>query len=134
MRNVLRMIGTVIAAAVLSSCSLFGGDDEDEKLEPTKLVDIVTQVTIKRLWRAKVGDTAEFLRVALRPAGDGNRIYAASRDGNVVAFQPESGKQVWRTKLDTELSAGPGVGEGLVIIAASAETPSNEDISRAHII
>jgi outer membrane protein assembly factor BamB len=95
------------------------GSDKDKELEPAKLTKIDTKVNIKRLWSVKVGDDAEFLRVALQPVGDGNRIYAASRDGNVVALHPESGKSFWRTKLDMELSAGPGVGEGLVVVGAA---------------
>ncbi len=113
-----RTVGLLMAAFVLSSCSLFKGDDEKE-LEPTKLTDFETKVDIKRLWSVKIGDDAEFLRLALQPAGDGNRIYAASHDGNVVALHPENGKEFWRTRLDIELSAGPGVGEGIVVVAAA---------------
>jgi len=113
-----RTVGLLMAAFVLSSCSLFKDDDEKE-LEPTKLTDFETKINVKRLWSVKIGDDAEFLRLALQPAGDGNRIYAASRDGNVVALHPESGKEFWRTKLDIELSAGPGVGDDLVVVAAA---------------
>lgn len=117
--RVLRTIGILAAAFAVSSCGVFGGDDDEEELKPAELVPITTKVEIRRLWSAKVGDEAEFLRVNLRPAGDGNRIYSASRDGNVVAFDPETGRQAWRTKLGLELSAGPGVGEGLVVVAAA---------------
>lgn len=119
MTSVFRVFGAALAAVLLSSCGIFGGDDEEKELEPLELVDIETKINIRRLWRARIGDDAEFLRVALRPAGDGNRIYAASRDGNVVAFDPESGREAWRTELDMELSAGPGVGEDLVVVAAA---------------
>jgi len=119
MRAVQRIVGLLIVAGAVSSCGLFGGDDEDEELKPAELVDFTTKVDIKRLWKAKLGDEAEFLRVALRPVGDGNRIFAASRDGNVIAFDPESGRQAWKSELDMELSAGPGVGEGLVVVASS---------------
>ncbi len=114
-----RTVGLLLATMALSACGLFGDDDDEKELEPVELVDIETKIDVRRLWSAKVGDQAEFLRLALRPAGDGNRIYAASRDGNVVAFEPESGRQVWRNRLEIELSAGPGVGEDLVIVAAS---------------
>jgi outer membrane protein assembly factor BamB len=103
---------------MLSACSIFQGDDEDE-LEPTKLVDIETKIDVRRLWSSKIGDGAEFLRVALQPASDGNRIYAASRDGNVVALDPQNGKMIWRTALEMNLSAGPGVGNDLVVVGAA---------------
>ena len=116
MNDIVRLSGLTIAAFALSACSLFGGDDDDAELEPLKLVEIQTTVNIRKLWSAKLGGDAEFLRVALQPAGDGNRIYAASRDGNVAAFHPETGRRTWQTELDTELSAGPGVGDGLVVV------------------
>ena len=53
------------------------------------------------------------------PRGDVDRIYAASRDGKVSAYLPESGKRVWQTKLDTDLSAGPGFGENTVVVASA---------------
>lgn len=115
MSKALRISGLLVATVLLASCGMFG--DEEEELEPMELVKIKPSIEIKRIWTAKLGDSAEFLRVALRPAGDGNRIYAASRDGRVSAFEPETGKQMWRTKLDAELSAGPGVGEGYVVVA-----------------
>ncbi len=111
-RNLLAL--SVLVA--LSACGLFG--DKEKELEPAELIDFQTKVSIKKLWSAKLGDDAEFLRVALRPVGDGNRIYAASFDGNVLAFNPESGKQAWRNKLDIELSSGPGVGGDLVVVVA----------------
>lgn len=109
-----RLVGLVAATSLLAGCGIFS--TEDEELEPKELVDFKPTLTIKRLWSAKVGGEAEFLRVALRPVGDGNRVYAAGHDGIVSAFDPENGQQIWRQKLDTRLSAGPGVGEGIVIV------------------
>jgi outer membrane protein assembly factor BamB len=112
-----RNLLAVSAAILLSGCGLFG--DDDEQLEPAELVEFETKVPIKRLWKTKIGADAEFLRVAVQPMGDGNRIYAASVNGNVVALDPQSGKQAWRNKLDIRLSSGPGVGEGLVVVVSA---------------
>jgi len=117
-KTIFRTAGLLAAAMVLSACSVFGDDDEKE-LEPKELTKIATKVDIKRVWSANIGGDAEFLRVALQPAGDGTRIYAASIDGNVVALNPANGKEQWRTKLDMELSAGPGIGESLVVVVGS---------------
>ena len=118
MSTTTRTLGLIAAAFLLSACGLFKDDDEKE-LEPTKLIDFETKVKVRKVWSTKIGGGAEFLRVALQPASDGNRIYAASRDGNVVALDAESGKSVWRVELDMDLSAGPGVGEGLVVVGAA---------------
>ena len=104
------------SSIVLAACGLFG---DDEELKPAELLDFESRAKVKRLWTAKLGDDAEFLRVALRPAGDGNRIYAASVDGNVSAFDPETGRSIWRRKLDLRLSSGPGVGNGIVVVVSS---------------
>lgn len=114
MNKVFRTAGLIAATVLVAGCGLFS--DKDEALEPKKLVSIDETLKVRKLWSAKVGGDAEFLRLALRPAGDGNRIYAASPDGKVSAFDPESGKLAWRTDLKLDLSAGPGVGEGHVAV------------------
>ena len=109
MRKSAFMVGLLVATFVLPACDMFTRD-KDKELKPTELTKIENKIDIKRLWSTNIGDDAEFLRVALQPVGDGRRIYAASRDGNVVAMDPETGKQVWRAEQDMDLSSGPGVG------------------------
>jgi outer membrane protein assembly factor BamB len=104
----------ITATLLVAGCGLFA--DKDEELEPKELVSIKESVKVRKVWSAKLGGGSEALRLALRPTGDGNRIYAASHDGKVSAFDPETGKLAWRTKLDVEITAGPGVGEGYVAV------------------
>jgi len=112
-RNVL----VLAVALALAACGLFG--DDDEELKPAELIDFDAKLPVKKLWSAKLGDDAEFLRMALRPVGDGNRIYAASVNGNVFAFDPENGRQIWRNKLGIGLSSGPAVGGDIVVVVAA---------------
>lgn len=114
MKRLSRIGGLMAATLLLVSCGLFG--DKDEKIEPKELVDIQSKLKIKRIWSQKIGAASEFLLLGLRPVGDGNRIYAASHDGNVTALNPETGKPGWKTKLDVGLSAGPAVGDGTVAV------------------
>lgn len=113
-----RIAGLVFAVLILSGCSWFDGD-KDTDLKPAELVDIETTLDVRKLWSVSLGDDAEFLRVMLRPASDGNLVFAASRDGNVVAVNAESGKQAWKTELELVLSAGPGVGNGMVAVGSA---------------
>lgn len=110
-----RLALVFLAATALAGCGIFG--DDDEELGPTELLDFEETLDVRRVWSAKVGDGTEFLRIALSPAGDGNRVYAASYDGKVTAYDPQDGKRIWRTDVDAVLSAGPGVGGGIVVVA-----------------
>lgn len=110
------LAGVLAASLLVSSCGLFG--DKDEESEPKELVKFQNTLKIKKLWSTKVGGDSEFLLVGLQPAGDGNRIYAASQDGKVIAVDPDSGKQRWKSDLEIELSAGPAVNEGVVAVAS----------------
>ncbi|NNE60012.1 MAG: outer membrane protein assembly factor BamB [Woeseia sp.] len=110
-----RLVVLLLAVSALSGCSLFGGKD-DKELEPKELESFEQTLELKRLWQAKVGGGSEYLRLALMPAGDGKRIYAAAYDGVVSAFDPESGRRLWRIKTDARLSAGPSLSDGRVIV------------------
>lgn len=115
-RGVTRLAAMLVLACALSACGIFG-DDEDEELEPLELVDIEESLDVRKVWSEKVGKGTEFLRMGLNPSGDGNRVYAASYDGNVVALDPEDGDRVWQAELDIVLSAGPAIGDGVVVVA-----------------
>ena len=110
-----RSLPLILALASVAGCGIFGG--QDDELPPTELLDFDTTLPVKRVWSAKLGGGSEALRLGLQPAGDGNRIYAASRDGRVSAFDAATGDRLWRSELDVVLSAGPGVGDGLVVVA-----------------
>jgi len=113
-----RLLLLASPAVLVAGCSIFGGDDDDV-LPPKELIKFEATFPIKRAWSAKLGKGSEFLRVSLSPAGDGKRIFAASRDGVVTALNPENGKAIWRVELDLPLSAGPGAGEERVVVAGS---------------
>ena len=116
MKSMLRLVATGLLAFAVSACSIFGNDEEEE-LEPLELVDIEETLDVREVWSKKLGAGTEFLRIGLSPSGDGNRVYAASYDGNVSAYDPDSGDRAWRTELELTLSAGPGVGDGVVVVA-----------------
>ncbi|MGI9204146.1 MAG: outer membrane protein assembly factor BamB [Woeseiaceae bacterium] len=127
-----------LTAIPMSGCGIFGGDD-DEELTPAELLDFEETLDVRRIWSDKVGKGSEFLRIGLAPAGDGNRIYAASYDGNVNAYDPASGKRIWRVETDTVLSAGPGVGDDVVVVAGydgdliALQTTDGSEIWRINI-
>ena len=123
--NILRRlagpVGLLMATALLSGCGIvskFFDTEKDEEAEPKILVKFDSTLQIKKVWSTKVGGASDYLLVGLRPVGDGNLMYAASQDGKVLAMDPDTGNPRWETDLEVELSAGPGVNEGLVAVAS----------------
>lgn len=115
--NALR-IPLLAGLLLLAGCSLFGSKEEDAE-PPTELAEFETTLKVKRAWDAKVGSGSERLRLGLIVATDGTNVFAASRKGKVMAFEADGGKRVWSVDTDLALSAGPGIGEGLLAVGSS---------------
>lgn len=74
---------------IIQGCDLFGGDDEDVQL-PTELVEFEAVIEVDEKWDVSVGKGHEGMVLGLKPTTDGEQIYAASFDGNVIAFDTNS--------------------------------------------
>jgi outer membrane protein assembly factor BamB len=111
----------VLLPLILTSgaCAMFGGGNEDPIEPPAELVDFESRLDVRRVWNARVGSSAEGLRLRLAPATDGTRIYAGSHDGQVAAFEAETGRRVWATRTRLPLSAGPGYGGGVLAFGSN---------------
>jgi outer membrane protein assembly factor BamB len=110
------LAGALAVLLVLAGCA---GRNKDETEQPTPLEDIEQTLRIRKLWSAKLGEDAETLRLGLGPISDGSNVYAAARDGRVSAFDAKTGTRRWLTELEIPLSAGPGLGDGLLVIGST---------------
>lgn len=108
--------GAVFAALLLGACS---SKDIDPDEQPAELIKFDAALKIDRVWRRSVGDGTELLRLGLRPATDGQKVYAAAHDGKVLAVEAVSGKKVWNVKTRLPLSAGPAT-DGKLVVAGSS--------------
>jgi outer membrane protein assembly factor BamB len=109
------LLATLTLVAFVLGCS--GSKEKPEP--PAKLVDFKSTLDVRRAWSQKVGGGSTRLRLALRPASDGARVYAGSDDGHVKAFDAVTGKLVWQVKTGLLLSAGPGYGDGVLAFGSS---------------
>lgn len=107
------------ALALLNAgCSVFGGDEEANP--PAPLTDFKSTLQVKKVWTAGLGADSESLRLALQPASDGARVFAAAHDGSVSAFDAVKGKRLWRRDTKLQLSGGPAT-DGEVVLAGSSD-------------
>ncbi len=111
----MRRIALIGLAALLAA-----GCDKDEEVDPpAELVDIESAIRMERLWSTRVGDAGEHMRLSLGIAVDGETLFVAARNGVVHAIAAADGRTRWRIESKLALSAGPGSGNGLVVLGTS---------------
>jgi len=108
---------STISSGVSSVGSWFSSDKPTAK--PAALVEFKPTLSMSRAWEANVGASGTYV---FSPAADGQAVYAAGRDGRVMKLDLASGREIWRIESGQTLSAGVGVGEGLVLVG----TPKGE--------
>jgi outer membrane protein assembly factor BamB len=112
--SVFRLLPALALLAGLAAC------DKDTTLEPpAELVDVKSTLAVHRLWSEGMGGGGEILRLTLGVAGAGDTVFAAGYDGKVRALDAANGRSRWQADTELELSAGPGVGSGLVVVGTS---------------
>jgi outer membrane protein assembly factor BamB len=92
------------------------GNDGTEKAAP--LPEIKPSIAARSLWQTGVGAAGDYV---FTPVIFGGALYAAS-GGAISRIDADNGRQVWHVDTGKKLSAGVGVGEGLVLVA----TPKGE--------
>ncbi len=101
---------------LLSGCSMFGGQDNTEP--PAPLVEFIPTLTLKTVWTADTGGGTDSSELKLAPIVDKGRLFTASPQGHLRAFNLNDGTLLWEQQIDAPISGGPGVGEGLVLLGS----------------
>ncbi len=87
----------VVCGLLLSGCS-----HEVDVYQPVPAPVITNQIKIKTLWSTSVGSGVGQFYSQLSPAYDDERVYAASRNGDVYALDKTDGSRIWYRDLDDE--------------------------------
>ena len=116
MRAISKLIITLIGCIIIGGCTFF--QDKDEEILPAELIRFEEKIKIKQIWKTKIGKGSEFLHLSLLPNGDKKRVFLASHDGRVAAFQSKDGAKEWGIELGTELTSGPSYGNDRVVVVS----------------
>ncbi len=123
MKRILFLI--TLSLLINVACTSDKKKKKKEKFEPIKLQEIVEQGQFKRLWTKQLAGSKKSFGYKLIPFVDNKNVYVASQNGSVIMFDLESGNQKWSIDLEQELSAGPGVGDNILLLG----TPEGEVIA-----
>lgn len=108
----------MLSLAFLSGCSLFNSEEDVVIMSPLPKVE--NQFTPTKVWSSSVGSGIGEFYSNLRPAWQGDRVFAADRHGLVKAMELSSGKEVWRADLSEKsgfLSRTPALLSGGVTVS-----------------
>lgn len=100
-----------LSALAMTACS----SSKDERRQPTPLTEFKPALNVERIWRTSVGKAGRYL---FSPIAVGDAVYAAGQSGTVAKIDGKTGKEIWRTKLHTDLSAGIGSDGTLTAVGA----------------
>lgn len=109
--------GVVLSLALLAGCSMFSS--KKPRVEPAPLMNFKPSMAVRTLWTADVGKSGSYF---LAPALADGKVYAAATDGKVSALDAASGKLLWTTTVDADLSAGVAADEATVAVASAKGT------------
>ena len=88
--------------AVLLGAGIAGCSSEVDVYVPVPVPEFENQIDLEVVWSSSVGTGVGRFFSSLHPAFDAERVYAASRNGDVYAFNKKSGSRIWHLDLDDE--------------------------------
>ena len=115
----MRLIVVGVALA-LSGCSSVGSmtstvggwfGSGPTKAKPAELVEFKPSASLTEAWKGETGDASGHL---FRPQAEGDDVFAAG-GSRVVRIAVPTGAMLWKTDTEAKLSAGAGVGQGMVL-------------------
>ncbi len=99
MNNSVKIIALVLLLSGCTTVSNWFADDEE--IEIRTLPEIQMAFESEVIWNESVGDGIDNYFSRLSPAIGYGKIFAADREGLVVALSPETGKRIWELDLST---------------------------------
>lgn len=116
MRICSKLVGVGVLAlmtgcSTLNSLNPFASDKKGD--QPAKLVELKGSMAVRTAWKLDIGKARGY---TFSPALTGNTLVVAGADGAIARVEAASGKQLWRIKSDTELSAGVGTDGNLIVV------------------
>ena len=98
-RHGVRLAGVLLASLALVACS-----GSPSKPQPGALPAVTGGMAASRAWTYQLAETASPLQVAV----NGTRIVLAAPQGLLAEVDADSGKEIWRLKTQSAISAGVG--------------------------
>lgn len=132
MKRILILLALVAGASGCATIKNIFNDSKKENIEPpTPLTELVPSVQVRELWDTRIGKGSGLSGVRMAPVYDAGKLFAASVDGTVAAFDGGNGKTLWSRhfgkrrgwllhhgKNSLSWTGGPTVSGGLLVVGS----------------
>jgi outer membrane protein assembly factor BamB len=119
MRITKQLVGAGLVA-VMTGCSTLSSlnpfSSKDKTTQPAALVELKGSMAVRTAWKAEIGKSADYL---FTPAVVGNTVIVASGEGTIARYEAATGRQMWRVKADTGLTAGVGTDGNMLVLGGA---------------
>ncbi len=116
MRITQKLVGAAVLA-VLAGCSTLNSlnpfASKNKGNEPAPLVELKGSMAVRTAWKLDIGKAESY---TFAPALVDNTVIAAGADGSIARVEAVSGRQLWRIKADTGLTAGVGSDGNMIVV------------------
>ncbi|MFC3193848.1 outer membrane protein assembly factor BamB [Marinicella sediminis] len=106
----MKRIPVLLMIALLASCN------KKDEVKPNELTDTAETGRFEVLWERKLESSDKAFGYKLIPAEKDGQLYVASQSGEVVSYNAATGAINWQVELETEISAGPGIGTTILVL------------------
>ena len=107
------VLALMTGCSTLNSLNPFASDKKGD--QPAKLVELKGSMAVRTAWKLDIGKAKGY---QFTPALSGNTLVVAAADGAIARVDAATGKQLWRVKADSDLSAGVGTDGNLIVVGA----------------
>jgi outer membrane protein assembly factor BamB len=105
------MLALMAGCSTLDSLNPFASKPKGN--QPVPLVELKGSMAVRTAWKLDIGKSQNYL---LSPALVGNTVLVAGGDGAIARVEAASGRELWRIKATTPLSAGIGADDGMFAV------------------
>ena len=117
MHGTKKIIGLSLLAMLAGCSSLNPFASKDTKNEPVPLVELTSKMAVRTVWQQSIGKSGVY---SFSPALADGSLFVAAADGNIARLDAATGREVWRIKAGTDLTAGVG-SDGTVVAVGGAD-------------
>ncbi|MGX4642214.1 outer membrane protein assembly factor BamB [Massilia sp. SYSU DXS3249] len=119
MRITRKLVGVGVLAlmtgcSTLSSLNPFASKSKGS--EPAPLVELKGTMAVRTAWKLDIGKARGY---QFSPALAGNTVIMAGADGDIARVEAADGRQMWRIKAGTGLTAGVGTDGNVIVVGAA---------------